>query len=716
MPALELAGLLTFAAVVAMAVAYLRQWRMRRRERAELHERERKANEALGRQVDFSRMLVDSSLDGILAFDRNHRYTLWNRAMERITGVPRVEVLGRPAFEVFPFLKEIGEDRYFDEALAGREAMSTDRRFEVPATGRQGFFESRYSPVHGADGSVVGGLAIIRDITDRKRAEQEHARRQREEIARSEAEARNRMVENLQTVTDAALGHLTLDDMVTELLDRIMEMIEMDMAALALFDKGDQSLVIHAVAGIDRGAAQGIRIPLGTALVGRVAAERRAVAAEELTRADTVSPLLQEEGVRSLLGVPLLVGGRLVGVLCVGSRRTHRFSTSDTGWLQLVGDRVALAVEHASVYEREHRIAETLQRSLLPERLPDIPGISIAARYLAGGAGAVGGDWYDVVPLARGRVGLAMGDVVGHGIGAASLMGQMRSALRAYALEDGDPATVIRRLDRLLQTMGPTGMATLLYLVLDPDTATGRMASAGHPPPLVREQGGSVRFLDEHASVPLGVQSRASFANRRFELPVGATLVLYTDGLIERRGSALDEGMRRLERVLAGAPDTAEELCDHIVSNLLPDDPADDTALLVVQPVAEPVSRLQLRPPAEPHALGTVRNALRRWLADAGLDEQQAYEILVACGEACANAIEHAYGPGEAVFEVDARLENGRVAICVRDFGRWRSPRGEERGRGLQLMKQLMDTAEVTHAEDGTTVRLERKLAREAVA
>jgi PAS domain S-box-containing protein len=683
-------------------------------ERSELYDREREAHDALRRQIDFSQMLVESSVDGIMAFDRNYRYTLWNQGMERIAGLSRANVIGRSAFEVFPFLKEIGEDHFFDEALAGRDAISTDRRYDVPDSGAQGFFEARYSPLHGSDGDVVGGLAIVREITDRKRAESEREQRQREEVARAAAEARNRMVESLQAVTDTALGHLSLDAMVTQLLDRIKEMHSMDIAALALLEDDGATLSLHAAAGFENVQPAGLKVPFESGFFGRVAAERRPVAVEELTRAQTPTGLLQEEGIRSVLGVPMLVGARLVGAIVVGRREPYRFTSEDTGWLQLVADRVALAVEQAGVYDREHRIAETLQRSLLPESLPHLPGLGVAARYLAGGAGAVGGDWYDVIALSSGRVGLAMGDVVGHGLGAASLMGQMRSALRAYALEDEQPSSVIRRLDRLLQSIGPSGMATLLYLVLDPGRSRIAFASAGHPPPVVREPDGGVRFLETPSSVPLGVQGMPHFEDSAFDLLPGSTLVLYTDGLIERRDATLDEGFERLGRAIANAPDDPDGLCDHIVGELLPDDPADDTALLVVQSVAGPADRLCLRPRAEPDALASVRDALRRWLDEVGLAEQDAYDVLVASGEACANAIEHAYGPGEASFELDAWVEGGEVAVSVRDFGEWREPR--ERGRGLDLMRRLMDKTEVRRSTDGTTVRLGRALSRKEVA
>ncbi len=684
-------------------------------DRSDLFDRERKAHDALRRQIDFSRMLVESSMDGILAFDRNYRYTLWNQGMERLTGIKRADVIGQSAFDVFPFLKEIGEDRHFDGALAGHETVSREQPFDVPATGRRGFFEGRYAPLYGSEGDVVGGLAIVTDVTDRMRVEQEREQRQREEVARAEAEARSEMIEHLQAVTDTALGNLTLDEMVEKLLDRIREVLNMDVAGLALVDESGGALTSSAAAGLEEDV-RGLRIAVGEGFLGRVAAERRPLAIESLRREGTVSPLLYDSGIRSVLAVPLLVGGTLIGTLYIGQRQRRSFTAADRTWLQLIADRVALAVQQAGIFEREHRIAETLQRSLLPEHLPEIPGVAIAARYLAGGAGAVGGDWYDVVPLGDGRLGLAMGDVVGHGTAAAALMGQLRSALRAYALEDANPAKVLGRLDRLLQSLGSSGMATLLYVVVDTHQSAAVMGSAGHLPPLLRFADGRTSFLSEAPSVPLGVQARPKFEDRHFQLDPGTTLVLYTDGLIERRGSTLDEGFRALEASVVNAPESPEALCDHVVTELSSAAPSDDTALLVIQPQATGADELSLRQPAEPQALLRIRSAMRRWLSDAGVSAADAYEVLVACGEACANAVEHAYGPGDASFEVEARLADGEVRITVRDFGTWRPPRGRERGRGLRLMEELMDTSEVIRDDGGTTIRLGRTIEREAVS
>ncbi len=192
---------------------------------------------------------------------------------------PRRRWSADSAFDVFPFLKEIGEDRYFDEALAGRDATSTERRYEVPDSGAEGYFEARYSPLHGTDGDVIGGLAIISEITDRKQVEQEREQRQREEVARAAAEARNRMVENLQAVTDTALGHLSLDAMATELLDRTRTMLGTDIAALALVEENGETLVIRAATGFETEVARGPSDPVRQRPAGprrgRARADRR---------------------------------------------------------------------------------------------------------------------------------------------------------------------------------------------------------------------------------------------------------------------------------------------------------------------------------------------------------------------------------------------------------------------------------------------------------
>jgi serine phosphatase RsbU (regulator of sigma subunit) len=239
----------------------------------------------------------------------------------------------------------------------------------------------------------------------------------------------------------------------------------------------------------------------------------------------------------------------------------------------------------ARLYEHEHRLVESLQRSLLLDRMPKLPGVSLAARYVAGDdAARVGGDWYDVIPLRDGRLGLAIGDVAGHGIDSAALMSQLRNALRAYALEHSSPAAVVRRLDELLQHLEPRGMATMIYLVYDREGAELTFTAAGHPYPLLAAPDGSSSFLDGGRALPLGTGLAEARAQSTVAVPAAGTLVLYTDGLIERRTRPLDEGFSRLAESLRPPPANPEQACERILAELLGEDPpTDDVALLVMR-------------------------------------------------------------------------------------------------------------------------------------
>jgi PAS domain S-box-containing protein len=365
------------------------------------------------------------------------------------------------------------------------------------------------------------------------------------------------------------------------------------------------------------------------------------------------------------------------------------------------------------VYEQEHRVAETLQRSLLPERLPAIEGLALAARYLPAGTGAaVGGDWYDAMELKDGRVALVVGDVVGHGLRAAAVMGQFRNACRAYALVESSPAKVVARLNELVTDGGEDVMATVMYLVLDRETGEVVFTSAGHPPPLVLEASGEARFLEGGRSVPVGASEAAVFREQTGTLIPGSTLFLYTDGLVERRDVLLDHRLAQLAAAAGTAGGELEDVCDQVLSGVLgPIEPADDVALLVVRPAPVSTDRISMSLPAEPEVLGTLRRRLARFLHAAGASEEESYEITLTISEAAGNAIEHAYGPGDASFEVEAVLEGGELVTFVRDSGRWRDHQGHEhRGRGLRLMEGLMDHVEVSTGDGGTVVRMRRRL------
>jgi anti-sigma regulatory factor (Ser/Thr protein kinase) len=258
-------------------------------------------------------------------------------------------------------------------------------------------------------------------------------------------------------------------------------------------------------------------------------------------------------------------------------------------------------------------------------------------------------------------------------------------------------------------------MATLAYMVLDPGTLSYTLASAGHPPPLVLAPDGDVSLIEEGRGPPLGAVSDPGYSETSGLLDPGATLLLYTDGLVERRDMWLDEGIARLT-VEAGAAAELEPaaLVERLLSVLVPEGGGeDDVALLAVGLTPLARDRIVLRLPAEPTVLTSMRRTLRQWLEALGSEEMETYDVLVAVTEAAANAIEHAYGPVDAAFDVEARVsDEGEVTVVVSDQGRWRPPRGHNRGRGTLLMQELMDHFEVSTSEEGTEVRMRRRLAR----
>jgi anti-sigma regulatory factor (Ser/Thr protein kinase)/putative methionine-R-sulfoxide reductase with GAF domain len=524
--------------------------------------------------------------------------------------------------------------------------------------------------------------------------------------------ARPDQLVNVYRLSDPILSELGLDALLDELLARTQEILGVDTVAILLLDPSDQSLVARAARGLEEEVERGVRIPLGRGFAGRIAAERTPIFIADVNHADVLNPILRMKGVRSLLGVPLLVEGRAVGVLHVGTVSPRQFTNDDAALLQLAAAQAAPAIDRARLFDaldREHRGAVALQRSLLPERLPDIVGIDAAARYLPA-QDEVGGDWYDVIELARGQVGIAIGDVAGHGVRAAALMGQLRTALRAYALDGHGPGETLRRVDRLMQTIRGRGMATAAYAILDPATGAMRYASAGHPPAVVVPESGHARLLEIDSAPPLGTLPYASYREAEAMLVPGETILMYTDGLVERRREPLTVGLDRL-RDVASAASSAEDLCQRITRELVPDQGgADDIALVAVR--ALPIrTEMRLRFPADPEVLASIRQLLRRWLHAHGAGPEEVAAITLAAGEACANAIEHAYAPGPASFELDAFTASGLVTLVVRDTGRWRQPRGMHRGRGMKMIEAAMHELEVSATEAGTAVLMRRRLA-----
>ncbi len=509
----------------------------------------------------------------------------------------------------------------------------------------------------------------------------------------------------IDAVTDAALVHLDVHDLLVELLERVKEIVEVDTAAVLLHDPATDDLVATATIGLEEEVRQGVRIAMGQGFAGRIAAEGKPVVVEDIDDADLVSPILKAQGIKTLVGVPLVHESRVIGVLHVGAQTQRTFAPVDIEFIQMVADRVALAIV-ARRSNVERAAAAALQRSLIPDRLPTVPGLELAARYLPAGAGGVGGDWYDVFTLPSGKIGVVMGDVIGRGLPAAVVMGRLRSALRAYALDMVQPGAVLERLDRKLQHFEAGQMTTVLYVVIDADLSALHLSSAGHPLPLTAVPGGEVTTVEAPVDPPLGVDHGIPRRTTTMQLAPGAMLALFTDGLVERRDEPITAGLAQLRGALGTG--TAEQRCSEVIRTMLGEgDPQDDVALLVLHREEDGDSPpLHLRVPAVATSLGLVRAALRRWLSNVGASEKIGFDVLLGVGEAAANAVAHAYGPAGGTIGIELSSTGGVILATVRDTGTWRLPRGENRGRGITIMEGCADEMTVDTTDAGTEVRL----------
>lgn len=514
-------------------------------------------------------------------------------------------------------------------------------------------------------------------------------------------------------VTDTTLAHLEVEHLLDELLERVRSLLDADTAAVLLLDPSSTYLVATAARGIEEEVRQGVRIPLGKGFAGRIAAERRPVSIEHVDHSNVLNPILREKSIRSLLGVPLIAEGAVLGVLHVGTQRTRRFTEGDAELLQLAGDRIA-SMTRTHLNDLDRAAAAALQRSLMPGMLPQVAGLEFAARYIPGDAGGLGGDWYDVFTLPSGRLGVVIGDVVGRGLQAAVVMGRLRSALRAFALDEDDPAEVLERLDSNVQHFEDGVMATVLYAIFESSMDRISLSTAGHLPPIVASPGEDAALVAVPVDLPVGVSVGPPRRTTVIDLPPGGLVFLYTDGLVERRGHLLDEGLEQLTDAVT--LDDVETVCTRVLGRLIGGEPAvDDVAMLVARRLpAEGVVPLDVVLSATPRALAEVRSTLRRWLISTAASPDATADLLVAVGEACSNVVEHAYGPAGGTVHVHAELEGDAVAVTVRDSGQWRSARGQGRGRGTTLMRQCTDDVQVTSGAAGTTVTLRRDLARES--
>ncbi|CNE48409.1 PAS/PAC sensor hybrid histidine kinase [Mycobacterium tuberculosis] len=391
-------------------------------------------------------------------------------------------------------------------------------------------------------------------------------------------------------------------------------------------------------------------------------------------------------------------------------RERRPFTDEDQVLLTLLAGHLAQGLGRAHQIDQQRDTALALQRAILgPSRLPD--GFAVryepAARPLE-----VGGDWYDTFLLPDGRIGVVVGDCVGRGLEAATVMGQLRSACRALLLQDASPARTLMALDHFAAGIPGARCTTVFCGVLDPATGGLAYAVAGHPPAVVALPDGTTELLGDGRSLPLAVRPGRHRPEAETVIPARATVLVYTDGLVERRRRSLNDGIAEAGRTVQDGRDKAvDDLATHVMARLAPPGGYDDDVALLLYRHPAP---LEMAFPAESSQLAPVREALRDWLAKCRLSRRTAQNVLVAAGEACANAIEHGHRhtPGDTVrLRVEADAD--RLHLTVADSGRWRTPRpdpGSDRGRGTALMRALMQQLTITPGPDGTTVQMHTRI------
>ena len=673
----------------------------------ELYERGR----ALAEREEQLRATFEDAPIGMARADSDGRLRHVNRALTRTLGRDAGELLGRTLDELGP-PSDMGIDaKQGEDLLAGRIGQyEVERRLTGPRGTTISVLVSA-SLARSNGGGRPDLILQLQDLRERRRAQRDREQLIRAQDARAHAEAAAERLRIMQSIAVAALGAEGLSDLLGELLDRILEALDVDRAAVVLIDEA-RAVVARAARGVDTVVARESRDRIDD-LVDRVVREGGPLAiadiAEDGLDASSLGP-----AITSLLAVPLADGEQVIGSIHVGTLTRRDFDEETVALLRLAADRAGLAIARTRLYERERGIAGELQRSLLPKRLPAVPGVALDARYLPGVNGtAIGGDWYDAVALPSGWVALAIGDVVGRGISAAATMGQMRSALRAILMQADNTGAMADRLNRFAHALGPEAvMTTVVLAVLEPATGTLRYTNAGHPPPVLVGPDGAGRFLTDTPSPPMGVLASPHYPEHTTVLEPGSTLVLYTDGLIEEPSEVLDVGLERLLDAARGAGEDVAETCQRLLERgLRGESRSDDVTLLALRTSETLGAKVTLEVSGQSGGLFAMRQTLRRWLGESEADEDETEDIIMACNEACENSIEHGYNFGDDPFDVTVERAGGEVSITIRDSGTWQPPHDEPHcGHGLPLIEKLMDSVEVQPRPGGTTVLMRRRL------
>ncbi|GAA2429333.1 SpoIIE family protein phosphatase [Streptomyces macrosporus] len=617
--------------------------------------------------------LVDSLQEAFFVCDEDGAVVEINAAFTDILGYGVEDLPYRP---IHPWWPDAATDpeahRQVADAFSGLVGQGRGS-YTVPVTHRDGhrlWISVNFNQAQDPDTGRRVIVGTFRDVTA------DHYAIQRESALAS----LSMRLSQATSLTDALTGALT----------ELKDLWRARRVLAAVFDHGDEPTLTSTDTSVTW---------------QKLPAEHRRVLTD-LRRQPLLTPVADHTGAGILLEHP---DGPLVLWIDLGDHRL--FTGEDQLLLSLLAGHLVQGLVRAHQIDQQRETAIALQRAILgPSSLPD----GFAVRYEpATRPLEVGGDWYDTIALPDGRIGIVVGDCVGRGLEAATVMGQLRSACRALLLQDARPAQTLMALDHFAANIPGAACTTVFCGVLDPETGHLTYCSAGHPPGILTHPDGTTRLLEDGRSAPLAVRPGRTRPEGECTIPARATLLLYTDGLVERRRRPLSAGIAQASEAVQEGRDVAvDDLATQVMTRLAPTGGYDDDVALLLYRHPAP---LEMSFPAESSQLAPVRKALRNWLSQCDVPPQTMQSILVAAGEACANAIEHGHRhtPGDTVrLRAEAFVDNLRLTVV--DTGRWKTPQPEanaHRGRGMALMRAMMHQVTVTPSPAGTTVDMHTRIA-----
>jgi serine phosphatase RsbU (regulator of sigma subunit)/PAS domain-containing protein len=640
--------------------------------------------------------------DGFLSVGQDWRVIFANVEAERLL-TSQHDLTGRLLWDLLVIRRVPGLEARCRQAAAG----TTPTSFEVQWPDTKRWYRFRLVP-------VSDGLAwYFTDITESRARQDEHDAAERTAAKRAA---------RIQHLASSLAEAVTSPDIVAAVADRVLPPFGASGLIIQVVEDGRMRTV--GAVGYSQPFLDLINGPVPdlTPAADVVARRRPAFissADEYMRRYPGTADVLLLCGKQAWAFLPLVVSGRAVGLCVVSFDRTRHLTGAERALMTTLSGLIAQALERARLFDAEHARSQVLQHALLPRQLPELPAVTAAARYLPAGRGMdVGGDWYDVIPLSADRVALVIGDVMGHGLPEAVIMGRVRTALQTLSDLELPPDEVLAHLNDLVLGLGDDSFVTCLYAIYDPTTSSCTVARAGHPPPAVVCPDGSVHFAQAEGDPPLGVAG-PPFEVSELRIPDGALLVLYTDGLIDSTSCDPAVGMGRMAGLLPVLQtEGLEGMCDSLTRALLPDDGqrADDAALLVARVRATAPDAVATWPlPEDPRAAGEARRHVRDQLASWRLEELTMTTELVV-SELVANVVRHARGPYRL------RLLRSQSLVCEVFDGSLTTPRPrraawtDEGGRGLQMIAALCDRWGTRNVTTGKVIWTEQSLPAPASA